>query len=176
MLIEIFSTNQVDQNTRNLLYRKFPESFVSNQQHEMWTLRKKKVIDRIITINPFESKRYYLRILLNHIREPISFEDLRAVNSVIASTYCEVAILHSLLNKNGSVESCLQEFSLYQIPNSLRCLFETIIVYYNPTNLKKTLKRFEGNMSNDFQSINTILIKILLDIEKKNSTYNVSKQ
>ncbi|KAF5479505.1 hypothetical protein F2P56_000317, partial [Juglans regia] len=58
MLTEFFSTNQTNENARKLLYKEFPEAFVWNQQHKIWTPRKKKtVIGRIVTASPFEGER-----------------------------------------------------------------------------------------------------------------------
>ncbi|KAG7980703.1 hypothetical protein I3843_05G196400 [Carya illinoinensis] len=156
MLTEFFYRNQIDENARKLLYREFPEKFVWDSQCRIWTPRKKKtVIGRIVTANPFEGERYYLRMLLNHIRGATSFEKLRTVN----------ATSHGLLNKDSSLEDCLEEACLYQIPSSLRHLFSTILVYCNPTNPKELWERFEKEMSTDFLIRNvssTVVRKMVL--------------
>ncbi|XP_042962393.1 uncharacterized protein LOC122296655 [Carya illinoinensis] len=154
MLTEFFATNQVDQNARKLLYREFPEFYVWSQQYKMWTVRKKQiVIGRIVTANPFEGERYYLRILLNHIRGPLSFQHLKTVNGILAPTFREAATMHGLLERDNSLEECLYEASFYQMPFSLRRLFATILVYCNPTNPRDLWERFERDMSADFQLI-----------------------
>ncbi|KAG6650801.1 hypothetical protein CIPAW_06G067600 [Carya illinoinensis] len=53
-LTEFFSTSQVDENTRKLLYKEFPEFYVWSQQYKMWTIQKKQVIGGIVTANPSE--------------------------------------------------------------------------------------------------------------------------
>ncbi|XP_042962415.1 uncharacterized protein LOC122296677 [Carya illinoinensis] len=152
MLTEFFSTNRVDENTKKLLYKEFPEFYVWSQQYKMWTVRKKQiVIGRIVTANPSEGERYYLRILLNHIRGPLSFDDLKTVNGVLATTFREAATMHGLLERDDSVEESLQEASLYQMPSNLRQLFATILVYCNPTNPRYLWEHFEQDMSSDFQ-------------------------
>ncbi|XP_035544174.1 uncharacterized protein LOC118347928 [Juglans regia] len=153
MLTEFFSTNQTNENARKLLYKEFPEAFVWNQQHKIWTPRKKKtVIGRIVTASPFEGERYYLRILLNHIRGPLSFDHIKTVGNVTAPTFREAATLHGLLQRDTSLQDCMQEASLYQIPHSLRRLFATILVYCNPTNPRELWEYFEQDMSSDFQT------------------------
>ncbi|XP_042980082.1 uncharacterized protein LOC122310265 [Carya illinoinensis] len=152
MLTEFFSTNRVDENARKLLYKEFPEFYVWSQQYKMWTVRKKQiVIGRIVTTNPSEGERYYLRILLNHIRGPLSFDDLKTVNGVLVTTFREAATMHGLLERDDSVEESLQEASLYQMPSNLRQLFATILVYCNPTNPRYLWEHFEQDMSSDFQ-------------------------
>ncbi|KAG7985545.1 hypothetical protein I3843_03G030800 [Carya illinoinensis] len=154
MLTEFFATNQVDQNTRKLLYKEFPEFYVWSQQYKMWTIRKKQVvIGRIVTANPFEGERYYLRMLLNHIRGPLSFDYLKTVNGILAPTFREAATMYGLLQRDDSLEECLYEASLYQMPFSLRRLFATILVYCNPTNPRDLWERFEQDMSADFQLV-----------------------
>ncbi|XP_042972765.1 uncharacterized protein LOC122304568 [Carya illinoinensis] len=126
---------------------------------------KKTVIGRIVTANPFEGERYYLRMLLNHIRGATSFEKLRTVNGVVLPMYREAATSHGLLNKDSSLEDCLEEACLYQIPSSLRHLFSTILVYCNPTNPKELWERFEKEMSTDFLIRNvssTVVRKMVL--------------
>ncbi|KAG7980350.1 hypothetical protein I3843_05G178700 [Carya illinoinensis] len=116
---------------------------------------KGNVIGQIVSANLIEGERYYLRILLNHIRGPKSFEDLKTVNGIVVPTFREAANLHGLLNKDNSLEECLEEACLYQMPNSLRRLFATILVYCNPTNPKELWERFEKEMSADFYLTNT---------------------
>jgi hypothetical protein len=125
----------IDKNAQRLLYREFSEHFVWNQQDKIWTPRKKnKVIGGIVAANPIEGERYYLQLFLNHIRGPSSFEDLKKVRGIVASTFCEAALLHGLLETDNSLEKCLEEASSYQMSYSLRRLFATILVYCNPNN------------------------------------------
>ncbi|KAG7972490.1 hypothetical protein I3843_07G186700 [Carya illinoinensis] len=113
MLTEFFYRNQIDENARKLLYREFPEKFVWDSQCRIWTPRKKKtVIGRIVTANPFEGERYYLRMLLNHIKGATSFEKLRTVNGVVLPTYREAATSHGLLNKDKLWERFEKEMSI----------------------------------------------------------------
>ncbi|XP_042958175.1 uncharacterized protein LOC122293757 [Carya illinoinensis] len=92
------------------------------------------------------------QILLNHVRGPLSFEDLRTVDGVVAPTFREAATMHGLLQRDSSLQDCLHEASLYQMPSSLRRLFATILVYCNPTNPRELWERFEQDMSVDFRS------------------------
>ncbi|KAG7994346.1 hypothetical protein I3843_01G054000 [Carya illinoinensis] len=133
MLTEFFALNRVDENARTLLYKEFPEFYAWSQQYKEWTRRKKK-----------NYYRYYLRILLNHIRGPLSFEDLRTVD----------ATMHGLLQRDSSLEDCLHEASLYQMPSSLRRLFATILLW----------KCFEQDMSVDFRLTEDSILNVRMQI------------
>ena len=116
MLIEFFCRNKIDENAHKLLYKEYPEQFVWNQRDKIRTPRKKKnVIGRIVAKNPVEGERYYLRLLLNHVRGPTSFEDLKNIGGVVASTFREAALLSGLLETNNSLDKCLEEASMYQM-------------------------------------------------------------
>ncbi|KAG7945229.1 hypothetical protein I3843_15G142000 [Carya illinoinensis] len=154
MLTEFFALNQVDENAKTLLYKEFPEFYVWSQQYKEWTRRKKKtVIGRIITANPFEGER-----------GPLSFEDLRTVDGVVAPTFREAATMHGLLQRDSSLQDCLHEASLYQMPSSLRRLFATILVYCNPTNPRELWERFEQDMSVDFRSTENSMSDVRMQV------------
>ncbi|XP_042941237.1 uncharacterized protein LOC122275954 [Carya illinoinensis] len=120
MLTEFFYRNQIDENAQKLLYREFPEKFVWDSQCRIWTPRKKKtVIGQIVTANPFEGERYYLRMLLNHIRGATSFEKLRTVNGVVLPTYREAATSHVvrkmvLQDIASTLESMGKDINMYR--------------------------------------------------------------
>ncbi|KAL5560737.1 hypothetical protein UlMin_036948 [Ulmus minor] len=78
MLTEYFNMNKTNEKAKALLYNQFPEHFVWNQRDKFWMPRKKgHVIGRIVTTNPSEGERYYLRLLLNHIRGATCFKETK---------------------------------------------------------------------------------------------------
>ena len=104
--------------------------------------KKHYAIGRVITANPTEGERYYLRLLLNHIRGITFFEDLKTVNSVLTSSFREYALLHGLLKDDNNLTLCLQEASIYQMPYTLCRLFVTILAYCELDDPKKLSKKF----------------------------------
>ena len=151
----------MDENACKLLYKEFPEQFVWNQRDKIWTPRRKKnMIARIVAANPIKGERYYLRLLLNHVRGPISFEELKTIGGVIASTFHEVALLCGLLEAYNSLDKCLEEASMYQMSYSLRRLFVTILVYCNSSNPKLLWNKFEQAMSEDFRQLNGVVLNV----------------
>ncbi|KAK4382896.1 hypothetical protein Sango_2828900 [Sesamum angolense] len=98
MLTDYFSMCSKSENARKYLYREFPEHYVWDKQDRCWRERKKRdVIGRISGVNPIEGERYYLRLLLNHIRGSTSFQDLVTVNGVAYSSFKQVAQKRGLL-------------------------------------------------------------------------------
>ncbi|KAG5524887.1 hypothetical protein RHGRI_031532 [Rhododendron griersonianum] len=137
-----------------LLYKNFPEHFVWTASSRTWTERKQQeVIGRIVTANPTEGERYYLRLLLTHIPAPISYAHLRTANGITFNSYREAAISHGLLQDDNTNEKCMEEACLYRMPLSLRQLFCTIFVYCAPFNPLELFYKFEDDMTEDYISI-----------------------
>nr|XP_016494696.1 PREDICTED: uncharacterized protein LOC107813895 [Nicotiana tabacum] len=129
MLTEFFYMNQTDEDAieLNLLYKEFPEYFVWSSSDKFWALRKQRsAIGRIVTCHPTEGERYYLRLLLMHVRGPKSYNDLLTVNGESFSTFRE------------SMEK--REF---------------LHVYCNPTNPRQLWEQFEESMTEDYKVLQT---------------------
>lgn len=65
------------------------------------------MIGRIYTVLPMEREHFFLRILLNHIRGPTSFNDLLTVDEVRSRTFKEAAEKRGLLENDDSIKECL---------------------------------------------------------------------
>ncbi|CAH9081579.1 unnamed protein product [Cuscuta epithymum] len=123
------ASNQVAK-TLKLLYVEFPHYFVWNVQKKEWTQRKKKeVLGRLVSVNPFEGDRYYLRLLLSNVRAPKSFSDLKSINGHVAPTFRSAAEQRGLLAGDFVVRASLDEAVLFQLPSSLRKLFATHLCF-----------------------------------------------
>ncbi|XP_028093115.1 uncharacterized protein LOC114293281 [Camellia sinensis] len=150
MLIEFFTMNRTNSKAKveQLLYREFTKKFVWVPTDRMWYERKQKtVIGRIINLT--EGARYYLRLLLNHVRAPTSFQNLKIVNRIVCESFRQVALQRSLLEDDDSQEKCLDEATNFRMPSSLRQLFATILVYCNPNDPKALFSKFEKSMAED---------------------------
>lgn len=90
MLTEYFRTNIYDPNARKYLYREFPEHYTSKKSKKLWEPRKRRFqIGRLVYANPSEGERYYLRLLLNHVRGATLFDSIRTTSGLIKPTFRE---------------------------------------------------------------------------------------
>ncbi|KAG6720710.1 hypothetical protein I3842_03G074600 [Carya illinoinensis] len=76
------------------------------------------------------------------------------VDGVVAPTFREAATMHGLLQRDSSLQDCLHEASLYQMPSSLRRLFATILLW----------ERFEQDMSVDFRSTENSMSDVRMQV------------
>ncbi|KAL7099021.1 hypothetical protein ACP275_09G055800 [Erythranthe tilingii] len=152
MLTEYFSMCSKSEKARKLLYKEFPEHYVWDKKHKCWNERKKRdVIGRIHGANPMEEKRYYLRLLLNHVRDLASFQDLLSIDGIRCSNFKEASQKRGLLHSDQSIIECLNEAISFQMPRELRRLFAIILVYCAPTNVRNLWDTYIEAMSEDFK-------------------------
>ncbi|KAK0417482.1 hypothetical protein QR680_013035 [Steinernema hermaphroditum] len=78
-----FALNQRDPNARQYLYGDIPRHYTWNKKDKKWQPRQAhfNVIGRMYVVNPRESERYRMRLLLLNVRGAQSFEDLRTVRT-----------------------------------------------------------------------------------------------
>lgn len=137
MLTEFFRMNSIDPYARNFLYKEFPEFYTWQRNSKTWKRRTQRIqIGRLVAAHPTEGERYYLRILLNHVRGPTSFDDLRTVDGVIFSTFREAAERRGLIEADNSISDCLTEAATFQMPYALRRLFATVLAFCEVTNVR----------------------------------------
>ncbi|XP_027126648.2 uncharacterized protein [Coffea arabica] len=173
MLTEFFSMNRTNENAENLnlLYKEFPQHFVWDQDDRIWYTRKRgQVIGRVITAHPIEGERYYLRMLLMHVRRPTSFDDLKTVNGYLTCSFKEAAQLRGLLHIDNGAQDCLSEAIVYRMPQSLRQLFAVILVHCSPPDPQKLWSQFQPFLSEDIAadsslSKDQIITKALASID-----------
>ncbi|XP_022891761.1 uncharacterized protein LOC111406602 [Olea europaea var. sylvestris] len=159
MLTEFFRMNISNEKARTLLYKDFPTYFVWNTYFRVWSPRKKQnVIGRIVAANPSEGERYFLIVLLNYVKEPKSFQDLRTVNNIVVPTYREAAFLHGLIGGNNYCEIFLNEAITYEMPISLRRLFANVLIFCSPTNPVLLNYVKEPKSFQDLRTVNNIVV------------------
>ncbi|XP_077252576.1 uncharacterized protein LOC143891975 [Tasmannia lanceolata] len=77
MFTQWMHTNSVEEGAQNLTFAEFPTKFVYNKKDKMWQQRKKgKCIGRIVYAHPSSGERFYLRMLLNIVKGPRSYEEI----------------------------------------------------------------------------------------------------
>lgn len=150
-LTAFFLMNSENEFARTLLYTEFPEHFTWKKNK--WHPRQRgfgATIGRIYSISPKEVEKYCLRMLLNHVRGPTSFIDLKTVDGVVHSTFREAARAMSLLQDDSEWSTCLTEASSYQLPSSLRNLFVIIIVFNSPSDPYGLWCSFRDQLTEDY--------------------------
>jgi hypothetical protein len=145
--------NSVDHYVRNFLYKEFPEFFVWDSSHMILRRRMQKIIqiERLVSAHPAKGERFYLRILLNHVKGATTFEDLQTVNSVALSTFREAAEKMGLIEVDGRIFDCLNKATTFRMPSALRRIFAIILVFCEVTNVRELWDKHSEAMGENFR-------------------------
>ena len=135
-LTEYFTLNREDSYAMKFLYREIPEHYRWISGKKAWQRRKQRgQVGRIVYAHPAEGERYFLRVLLNHVRGATSFENLRTVAGIMYPTFRETCEKRGLIERDQTIDDCLSEATTFQMPAALRRLFATILVFCEATNI-----------------------------------------
>ncbi|XP_074271044.1 uncharacterized protein LOC141594965 [Silene latifolia] len=152
MLTEYFTTNAAIIKGPKYLYSEFPEHFVWNEKLKKWKGRDRGVvIGRVAHASSGEGERYYLRLLLAHVRGPTSFDELLTVNGVCCVSFQEAALKRGILEQDNAAEQCMDEAVQVEMPNALRRLFATILIFSCPENPAEFWEQYYIPLSDDFR-------------------------
>ena len=100
-------------------------SGIHNVEPDLREKNKTFSIGRIVSVNIIEGEMYYLKKLLNHINGAISYEDLKNVNGIHASTFRKAALLHGLLNGDTDCEMfCKKLLNIKCHQHCVNCLLQ----------------------------------------------------
>ncbi|CAH1437702.1 unnamed protein product [Lactuca virosa] len=123
----------------------------------------------MVSANPAEGERYYLRLLLLHINGPTCFEDLYTVNNVQHPTFRKAALERGLIESDDGLSQCLTEAYLFQAPNALRRLFATILTFCEPEDVRKLWDDHYNALLEDYRrqygSVDRVQNMVLADIK-----------
>ena len=130
MFLSWMKCNELYEEARQLTYIEFPTKFVWKLDDRTWEPRKKGFsIGRIHTVSPKLEEAYFLRILLNKVKGPKSFEDIRTFNGETFPTFRDACYARGLLDDDKEYIDAIKEASHSASGYSLRELFATMLMF-----------------------------------------------
>ncbi|XP_074314587.1 uncharacterized protein LOC141649809 [Silene latifolia] len=134
-----FAANERDPEARKLTYAQFPTEYVWK---DGWIRRSKgRSVGRIAYVHPTAGERYYLRLLLNVVKGPKSFEDLRTIDNQLYPSYKGACFAYGLLSDDKEWHEAMSEANRWAMPYQLRELFVTILLFCEVTDIKTFRER-----------------------------------
>lgn len=175
MFTEWMRANANFAEAQELTYSEFPIKFVWVQRDKKWKLRKSgRCVGRIYSAHPSSGEKFYLRMLLNIVRGPHNYEDIKTINGVTYPTFKAACYALGLLDDDKEWNDCLQEASNWATGYQLRQLFVTLLLYCE---VSDPLQLWENNWELLADDISYRLRKlfnhqslVLSDIQLKNYT------
>ncbi|CAF1773852.1 unnamed protein product [Brassica oleracea var. botrytis] len=156
MFMAYLETNKIDPDARKLTYVQFPTKYVWNKTEHTWTKRKiGQSIGRLYNVHPSSGELYYLRLLINHLKGPTSFEDILTVNGIEYKKFHESCVARGLLDIDEEWHDAMTEAATWATSQQLQELFVMLLVHCeydqslsNYTDLPKLDKSSIGRLSN----------------------------
>ena len=144
--------NREDPNANRYLYREFPEHYTWNKAQKCWNPRKRRFhIGKLVYANHAEGERYYLCVLLNHVRGPTSFTSLHTVRGVVQPIFRRACEILGLVEAGKSLDDALSEATMFKMPSALRKMFATIMVFCEFTNIQHLWDNHFDAMAEDYR-------------------------
>ncbi|CAN6894159.1 unnamed protein product [Brassica oleracea] len=135
---------------RTLTYVQIPEYFVWNNSAKVWTERKKrKSIGRVVAVHPSAGDRYYLRVLINKIKGPRSYDELKTYNDVKYPDFKSVCHARGYLDNDVEWLECMLEGARTATPYQLRDMFVTFLYNFFVASPKGLWEHSWKSMSED---------------------------
>ncbi|XP_022019643.1 uncharacterized protein LOC110919688 [Helianthus annuus] len=130
MFTEWMKCNQMDAFARTLKYIEFPRHFVWIRKERKWIRRKRPfgVVGRIHYVPPSLGDCYFLRILLNHVIGPMSFDDIKTVDGKIYPTFKDACFARDLLDDDNEYIIAMEEASTWSTSDFLRTFFVMLLM------------------------------------------------
>ncbi|KAI3806191.1 hypothetical protein L1987_22087 [Smallanthus sonchifolius] len=129
MFLSWLKCNEYDDLACKLSYVEFPTKFVWKFDELCWARQKQGFsIGRIHSVSPSLGEAYFLRILLNKVKGPTSFEDIKTVNGIVFPTFRDACYALGLLDDDTEYVEAIKEASHSGSGYYLRTLFATMLL------------------------------------------------
>ena len=149
-----FLLNRNDDAARALTYLDLIKFYRWNPVNHIWKRRVQKLkfptIGRLPQAFPKDIERFYLRLLLQHVRGPTSFEDIRTVNGQEYKTFADAARARGLAENDSEWDDCLKDGCSFKMPNQLRTLFVIILIFCTPINSNALWQKYKKYLGENF--------------------------
>ena len=118
-----------------------------------WTRRQRgpsSSVSRMFSISHTAGEKYYLRLLLNVVRGPKCYEDVRTLDDgTVCSTFKEAARQRGLLADDQDNHRAMEEASQWQMAAQLRTLFATLLISNEVLDPQKLWRDHEAALCED---------------------------
>ena len=141
---------------RTLRYAEIPEYYSWDARAMQWRPRARKanaekVIGRLHSANPSEGERYYLYLLLLHVKGPLSFDDLRGGTHKSGRRFQHECVARGLLASDDEYVRTLQDASVDRRPSQLRLLFAHLLLHCDLRDSRALWEHFQEELTEDYR-------------------------
>lgn len=161
-LAAFFHLCQNDDFAKTLLYSEVPRYYTWNSSRKEWKRRVQgtpvegwpgvkcgDALGRIYTVHVSNFECYCLRMLLNVLRGPTSFENLRSVDEQTRATFREACEMRGLLENDNHWNMTMDEAVLCRSAAKIRELFAILVCTCGLSNSLQMWEKYKDALSED---------------------------
>lgn len=157
-----FQICQTDDFAKTLLYSEVPSYYVwqnnkfirrkrGQDVEGLPGVKKDSALGRVYTIHPNNVECYHLRLLLHHVKGPISYSFLKTVNNIEYPTFKAACKAFGLLEDDKQWDFALEEAAMCRSPNKMRELFSVILIFCHPADALSLWDKYKNSFSEDIR-------------------------
>jgi hypothetical protein len=99
MFLAWLNANKKYQEAKTLMYNRFPLKFVWKEDKHEWAPRQRDMsTGRVHFAPPGSGEHFYLRTLLNYVKVPTSYDDIKTMYNIKCDTFKEICFARGLLD------------------------------------------------------------------------------
>ena len=147
-----FKMNAESEDAQQYYYHRFPEHFTwSSHGWKKRTRGCRSDWPCVLCLRQLQSERFYLRLLLCHVKGATSFADLRTVDEVCHPTFQAACLSLGLLENDNEWNTALEQAGSSQTGHMLRNLFVSILVNCAPGQPLELWNNHKVHITDDLQ-------------------------
>ena len=144
---------------RTLTYNQFPLKFRWRQDLHKWTPRQQGYsIGRVHFAPPGSGERFYLRTLLNYIKGPTCFDDIKTVDNVKYHSFKDACLAMGLLDDDREYIDAITEASIWGTGTFLRRMFVVCLLSGHVSRPEVVWNTTSPNLVDDILQIQRALL------------------
>lgn len=152
MMMAWFNLNKVDEFARTLTYSQIPQYYTYNKQKKQFKRRVRGfALGRINYVPRQCEDGYFLRILLNIVKGPKSFDDLKKYQEVVYESFKDACEARGILEDEQAYIDTIVESSLWSFGDELCNIFARTLLSNLPSRPETIWEATKSILSEDMQ-------------------------